>query len=42
MYESLHANDACSVVLVTLYADSLHVVIPAFSSTTYKIMGIFM
>lgn len=29
-----------SVILVTLYADSLSIVVPAFSSNTYKIMGI--
>ncbi|KAI0068476.1 hypothetical protein BV25DRAFT_1846580 [Artomyces pyxidatus] len=28
------------VVLITLYADSLNAVIPAFSSNTYKIMGL--
>ncbi|KAA1468661.1 hypothetical protein DENSPDRAFT_857446 [Dentipellis sp. KUC8613] len=31
-----------SVVLVTLYADSLHVVLPAWSSDAYKILGIFI
>ncbi|KAI0079589.1 hypothetical protein K474DRAFT_1617378 [Panus rudis PR-1116 ss-1] len=29
-----------SVALVTLYADSLHAVVPAYSSNTYKIIGI--
>ncbi|THH20227.1 hypothetical protein EW146_g1101 [Bondarzewia mesenterica] len=29
-----------SVVLVTLYADSLSVVVPAFSANTYKILGL--
>ncbi|KIP12032.1 hypothetical protein PHLGIDRAFT_21325 [Phlebiopsis gigantea 11061_1 CR5-6] len=29
-----------SVALVTLYADSLHAVVPAYSSNTYKIIGL--
>ncbi|KAH9082029.1 transmembrane amino acid transporter protein-domain-containing protein [Lactarius deliciosus] len=30
------------VVLVTLYADSLSAIVPAFSSNTYKILGLFI
>ena len=29
-----------SVALVTLYADSLHAVVPVYSSNTYKIIGL--
>ena len=38
--ESTMHNTFHSVILVTLYADSLSIVVPAFSSNTYKIMGI--
>ena len=31
-----------SVVLVTLYADSLNAIIPAISSDTYKLLGLVM
>jgi hypothetical protein len=31
-----------SVVLVTLYADSLNAIIPAISSNTYKLLGLVM
>lgn len=31
-----------SVALVTLYADSLHAVMPAYSSNTYKLLGLVM
>jgi vesicular inhibitory amino acid transporter len=31
-----------SVILVTLYADSLNSLIPQYSSNTYKLWGIFM
>ncbi|KAH9175410.1 transmembrane amino acid transporter protein-domain-containing protein [Lactarius sanguifluus] len=30
------------VVLVTLYADSLSAIVPAFSSNTYKLLGLFI
>ncbi|KAJ7762013.1 transmembrane amino acid transporter protein-domain-containing protein [Mycena maculata] len=33
---------AVSVILVTLYADSLHSLIPQYSSDTYKLWGIFI
>ncbi|KAL0950969.1 hypothetical protein HGRIS_007717 [Hohenbuehelia grisea] len=33
---------AVSVVLVTLYADSLHTIIPAYSADTYKIWGLLI
>ncbi|KAJ7085371.1 transmembrane amino acid transporter protein-domain-containing protein [Mycena belliarum] len=33
---------AVSVILVTLYADSLHSLIPRYSSDTYKLWGIFL
>ncbi|KAJ7157928.1 transmembrane amino acid transporter protein-domain-containing protein [Mycena crocata] len=33
---------AVSVVLVTLYADSLHSLIPRYSADTYKLWGIFI
>ncbi|KAJ7619383.1 transmembrane amino acid transporter protein-domain-containing protein [Roridomyces roridus] len=33
---------AVSVILVTLYADSLHSLIPRYSSDTYKVWGIFL
>ncbi|KAF8585587.1 hypothetical protein K439DRAFT_1646593 [Ramaria rubella] len=33
---------AVSVVLITLYADSLHLVIPALSSNQYKILGLLV
>ncbi|KAJ7468733.1 transmembrane amino acid transporter protein-domain-containing protein [Mycena latifolia] len=33
---------AVSVILVTLYADSLHSLIPRYSSDTYKLWGIFI
>lgn len=32
----------CSVVLVTLYADSLHTVLPAYSSDAYKLWGLLV
>ncbi|KAG6901856.1 hypothetical protein C0995_007242 [Termitomyces sp. Mi166 len=31
-----------SVVLVTLYADSLHTLIPSYSTTTYKLWGLLL
>jgi solute carrier family 32 (vesicular inhibitory amino acid transporter) len=33
---------AVSVALVTLYADSLHSVIPAYTPNTYKLIGAVM
>ncbi|KAF5374800.1 hypothetical protein D9758_000114 [Tetrapyrgos nigripes] len=33
---------AVSVILVTLYADSLHALIPEYSSNTYKLWGLFL
>ncbi|KAG7099387.1 hypothetical protein E1B28_001242 [Marasmius oreades] len=33
---------AVSVVLVTLYADSLHAVIPTYSANTYKVWGLLL
>ncbi|KAJ4486341.1 transmembrane amino acid transporter protein-domain-containing protein [Lentinula aciculospora] len=33
---------AVSVILVTLYADSLHVIIPTYSSNTYKVWGLLL
>ncbi|TFK40992.1 transmembrane amino acid transporter protein-domain-containing protein [Crucibulum laeve] len=33
---------AVSVILVTLYADSLHTIIPAYSANTYKLWGILI
>ncbi|KAJ3855730.1 transmembrane amino acid transporter protein-domain-containing protein [Lentinula lateritia] len=33
---------AVSVILVTLYADSLHAIIPKYSSDTYKIWGLLL
>ena len=38
--ESTLYNAFHSVILVTLYADSLSIVVPAFSPNTYKLMGI--
>ncbi|KAG5654742.1 hypothetical protein H0H81_003750 [Sphagnurus paluster] len=36
------ADIGTSVILVTLYADSLHTLIPTYSATTYKIWGLFL
>ncbi|RDB29207.1 Vacuolar amino acid transporter 1 [Hypsizygus marmoreus] len=33
---------AVSVILVTLYADSLHTLIPRYSTTTYKLWGLLL
>ncbi|KAJ3776925.1 transmembrane amino acid transporter protein-domain-containing protein [Lentinula raphanica] len=33
---------AVSVILVTLYADSLHVIIPKYTSDTYKLWGLLL
>ncbi|KAE9410908.1 hypothetical protein BT96DRAFT_969183 [Gymnopus androsaceus JB14] len=33
---------AVSVILVTLFADSLHAIIPSYSSNTYKIWGLLL
>jgi hypothetical protein len=40
--KSDHILGERSVVLVTLYADSLNTVLPMLSSNTYKLIGIFM
>ncbi len=38
----LQFSDELSVILVTLYADSLNAIIPAISSDTYKLLGLVM
>lgn len=39
----IHLSDGtASVILVTLYADSLNAIVPAISSDTYKLLGLVM